>query len=54
MSTHLELLTKINEKGLRQEFRKHIVYFAKLKRKGIISENEFLKSFDSILETLGH
>lgn len=49
-----ELMNRIKEKGLKAEFRKHAAYFYRLKRKGTITENEFLQAFDSTLITLGN
>lgn len=49
----VELIAKIEERGLRSEMRKHVAYFYKLKRKGIITEGEYLKAYEATVESLG-
>lgn len=53
MQENLNLLKNIKEKGLKKEYKKHVSYFYKLYRIGTITVNEFLKSQESILTTLG-
>jgi hypothetical protein len=53
MKQELDLMKKIEERGLIGEFKKHNSYFHSLYKKGIISKEELLKSHDSSLTSLG-
>lgn len=53
MRQELDLLKKIEERGLMEEFKRHNLYFHRLYKKGIISKKELLRSRDSNLTSLG-
>lgn len=49
----VRLINNIKAKGLKPEFNKHIAYLSKMKRKGFITEAEYIKGYDSYLIILG-
>ena len=54
LQRHIELKEKIIAKGLLAEEKKHCAYYYKLYRKNVITKEQFLYNYHSVLEILGN